>query len=124
MSEQQFETLQLHGGQTVDKETGSRAAPIYQTTSYVFEDADQAAERFGLSDPGNIYTRITNPTNAVLEERLTLLEGGVGAVATASGSAAITYAIQNVAQNGDHVVSAASLYGGTYNLFSHTLPTP
>lgn len=123
MSEQQFETLQLHGGQTVDKETGSRAAPIYQTTSYVFEDADQAAERFGLSDPGNIYTRITNPTNAVLEERLTLLEGGVGAVATASGSAAITYAIQNVAQNGDHVVSAASLYGGTYNLFSHTLPT-
>lgn len=123
MTEQSFETLQLHGGQTVDKETGSRAAPIYQTTSYVFEDADQAAGRFELSDPGNIYTRITNPTNAVLEERLTLLEGGVGAIVTASGSAAITYAIQNLAQNGDHIVSAASLYGGTYNLFAHTLPT-
>lgn len=123
MTKQEFETLQLHGGQSVDKETGSRAVPIYQTTSYVFEDADQAAGRFELSDPGNIYTRITNPTNAVLEERLALLEGGVGAIVTASGSAAITYAIQNVAQNGGHIISAASVYGGTYNLFAHTLPT-
>lgn len=123
MTEQEFETLQLHGGQSVDKETGSRAVPIYQTTSYVFEDADQAAGRFELSDPGNIYTRITNPTNAVLEERLNLLEGGVGAIVTASGSAATTYAIQNVAQSGDHIISAASVYGGTYNLFAHTLPT-
>lgn len=123
MTEQGFETLQLHGGQSVDKETGSRAVPIYQTTSYVFEDADQAAGRFELSDPGNIYTRITNPTNAVLEERLTLLEGGVGAIVTASGSAATTYAIQNVAQSGDHIISAASVYGGAYNLFAHTLPT-
>lgn len=121
MSEQHFETIQLHGGQTVD-ETGSRAIPIHQTTSYVFKNADEAADRFGLSNSGNIYTRITNPTTAVLEERLTLLEGGVGAVATASGSAAITYAIQNLATVGDHIVSAATLYGGTYNLFAHTLP--
>lgn len=123
MTKQEFETLQLHGGQSVDRETGSRAVPIYQTTSYVFEDADQAAGRFELSDPGNIYTRITNPTNAVLEERLALLEGGVGTIVTASGSAAITYAIQNAAQNGGHIISAASVYGGTYNLFAHTLPT-
>lgn len=116
-----FETIQLHGGQTVDEETGSRALPIYQTTSYVFQNAKQAAERFSLSDPGNIYTRITNPTTAVLEERLALLEGGVGALATASGSAAVTYAIQNIAQSGDHIVSAATIYGGTYNLFAHTL---
>lgn len=120
--EQRFETVQLHGGQTIDKETGSRAVPIHQTTSYVFEDADQAAERFGLTDPGNIYTRITNPTNEVLENRLALLEGGVGAVVTASGSAAITYAFQNVARNGDHIVSASTIYGGTYNLLAHTLP--
>lgn len=117
-----FETLQLHGGQQVDQDTGSRAVPIYQTTSYVFDDADHAAARFGLSDPGNIYTRITNPTTAVLEERLALLEGGVGALATASGSAAITYAIQNIASAGDHIVSAGAIYGGTYNLFAHTLP--
>ncbi|MGX6969628.1 O-acetylhomoserine aminocarboxypropyltransferase/cysteine synthase family protein [Vagococcus bubulae] len=117
-----FETIQLHGGQQVDKETGSRAVPIYQTTSYVFDDADHAAARFGLTDPGNIYTRITNPTTAVLEERLALLEGGVGALATASGSAAVTYAIQNIASSGDHIVSAGAIYGGTYNLFAHTLP--
>jgi len=117
-----FETIQLHGGQVVDQDTGSRAVPIYQTTSYVFDDADHAAARFGLTDPGNIYTRITNPTTAVLEERLALLEGGVGALATASGSAAITYAIQNIASSGDHIVSAGAIYGGTYNLFAHTLP--
>jgi len=119
---ERFETIQLHGGQTPDPTTGSRAVPIYQTPSYVFEDADQAAARFSLSENGNIYTRITNPTTAVLEERLALLEGGVGALATASGSAAITYAILNLAQAGDHIVSAASIYGGTYNLFAHTLP--
>lgn len=117
-----FETLQLHGGQTVDKETGSRAVPIYQTTSYVFENAEQAAARFALQEGGNIYTRITNPTTAVLEERLALLEGGVGALATASGSSAIAYAIQNIASSGDHIVAASTLYGGTYNLFANTLP--
>lgn len=116
-----FETVQLHGGQTIDEKTGSRALPIYQTTSYVFQNSKQAAERFSLSDAGNIYTRITNPTTAVLEERLALLEGGVGALATASGSAAVTYAIQNIAQSGDHIVSAETIYGGTYNLFAHTL---
>ncbi|MFV0558829.1 MAG: O-acetylhomoserine aminocarboxypropyltransferase/cysteine synthase family protein [Enterococcus sp.] len=119
---QRFETVQLHGGQTVDPTTGSRAVPIYETTSYVFKDAEQAADRFALKEPGNIYTRITNPTTAVLEERLALLEGGVGALATASGSAAITYAIQNLASAGDHIVSASTIYGGTYNLFAHTLP--
>lgn len=117
-----FETIQLHGGQTIDQDTGSRAVPIYQTAAFVFEDAEQAANRFALSEGGNIYSRITNPTNDVLEQRLALLEGGVGALATASGSAAITYAIQNIAKNGDHIVSATSIYGGTYNLFSHTLP--
>lgn len=119
-NELHFETLQIHGGQTLD-ETGSRALPIYQTTSYVFENSEQAAARFALKEPGNIYTRITNPTNSVLEDRLALLEGGVGAVVTASGSAAITYAIQNIASCGDHIVAASTLYGGTYNLFAHTL---
>lgn len=122
MSQQHFETLQVHGGQTVDKDTGSRAVPLYQTTAFVFEDTDQAAQRFSLAEPGNIYTRITNPTTDVLEQRLALLEGGVGAVATASGSSAITYAIQNIAGAGDHIVSAAAIYGGTYNLLAHTLP--
>lgn len=117
-----FETLQLHGGQTVDSDTGSRAVPIYETTSYVFKDAEQAAARFGLTDAGNIYTRITNPTTSVLEERLALLEGGVGALATASGSAAIAYSVQNIAGVGDHIVSASTVYGGTYNLFANTLP--
>ncbi|MHC5247176.1 O-acetylhomoserine aminocarboxypropyltransferase/cysteine synthase family protein [Enterococcus sp. LJL90] len=121
MTEQKFETIQLHGGQTVD-ETGSRAVPLHQTTSYVFKDAEEAAGRFALTDAGNIYTRITNPTSSVLEERLALLEGGVGALVTASGSAAIAYAIQNIAIAGDHIISAASVYGGTHNLFANTLP--
>lgn len=118
----QFETIQIHGGHTPDKETNSRAVPIYQTTSYTFDDTKDAAEKFALTKAGNIYTRITNPTTAVLEDRLNELEGGVGAVAVASGSAAITYAIQNIASAGDNIVSASTLYGGTFNLFAHTLP--
>lgn len=118
----QFETIQIHGGHTPDKETNSRAVPIYQTTSYTFDDTQDAAEKFALSKAGNIYTRITNPTTAVLEDRLNELEGGVGAVAVASGTAAVTYAIQNLASSGDHIVSASTLYGGTFNLFAHTLP--
>ncbi|MDA9471577.1 O-acetylhomoserine aminocarboxypropyltransferase/cysteine synthase family protein [Enterococcus sp. 5H] len=117
-----FETIQIHGGHTPDKDTNSRAVPIYQTTSYTFDDTQDAAEKFSLAKSGNIYTRITNPTTAVLEERLNELEGGIGAVAVASGSAAITYAIQNIASAGDHIVSASTLYGGTFNLFAHTLP--
>lgn len=115
-----FETIQVHGGHTPDKETNARAVPIYQTTSYTFNDTQHAADLFALKDSGNIYTRIMNPTNAVLEERLAQLEGGIGAVAVASGSAAITYAILNIAGSGDHIVAAATLYGGTYNLFAHT----
>ncbi|ALS00045.1 O-acetylhomoserine aminocarboxypropyltransferase [Enterococcus silesiacus] len=118
----QFETIQIHGGHTPDKETNSRAVPIYQTTSYTFDDTQDAAEKFALSKAGNIYTRITNPTTAVLEDRLNELEGGVGAVAVASGTAAVTYAIQNLASSGDHIISASTLYGGTFNLFAHTLP--
>ncbi|WP_375179975.1 O-acetylhomoserine aminocarboxypropyltransferase/cysteine synthase family protein [Enterococcus rotai] len=121
-SNYQFETIQIHGGHTPDKETNSRAVPIYQTTSYTFDDTQDAAEKFALSKVGNIYTRITNPTTAVLEDRLNELEGGVGAVAVASGTAAVTYAIQNLASSGDHIVSASTLYGGTFNLFAHTLP--
>ena len=121
MSNYKFETLQLHAGHTVDA-TGSRAVPIYQTTSYVFKDAEQAAGRFALTDAGPIYTRLGNPTQDVLESRVAALEGGVGALAVASGSAAITYAIQNVASAGDNIVAASTLYGGTYNLFSATLP--
>lgn len=121
-SNYRFETIQVHGGHTPDQETNSRAVPIYQTTSYTFDDTQDAAEKFALSKAGNIYTRITNPTTAVLEERLNELEGGVGAVAVASGTAAITYAIQNLASSGDHIVSASTLYGGTFNLFAHTLP--
>lgn len=117
-----FETIQVHGGHKPDKETNSRAVPIYQTTSYTFDDTEDAAEKFALSKAGNIYTRITNPTTAVLEDRLNELEGGIGAVAVASGSAAITYAIQNIASAGDNIVSASTLYGGTFNLFAHTLP--
>lgn len=117
-----FETLQVHAGQVVEPTTGSRAVPIYQTTSYVFEDTDDAAGKFGLSRPGNIYTRITNPTTAVFEERLAALEGGIGAVAVASGSSAIAYSIQNIASTGDNIVAAAALYGGTFNLLAHTLP--
>ena len=121
MSNYKFETLQLHAGHTVDA-TGSRAVPIYQTTSYVFKDAEQAAGRFALTDAGPIYTRLGNPTQDVLESRVAALEGGAGAIAVASGSAAITYAIQNVASTGDNIVAASTLYGGTYNLFSATLP--
>ncbi|MBO0446308.1 O-acetylhomoserine aminocarboxypropyltransferase/cysteine synthase [Enterococcus ureilyticus] len=121
-SNYQFETIQIHGGHKPDKETNSRAVPIYQTTSYTFDDTQDAAEKFALSKAGNIYTRITNPTTAVLEDRLNELEGGVGAVAVASGTAAVTYAIQNLASSGDHIVSASTLYGGTFNLFAHTLP--
>ncbi len=118
-----FETLQLHLGQEeADSATGSRTVPIYQTTSYVFKDCDQAANRFNLSEGGNIYTRLMNPTSDVFEQRIAGLEGGVGALAVASGSAAISYAIQNIALAGDHIVSAKTLYGGTYNLFSNTLP--
>ncbi len=123
MSEgQRFDTLCVHAGQQVDPTTGSRAVPIYQTTSYVFHDADHAANLFALKESGNIYTRIMNPTTDVFEQRIAALEGGVGALATASGQAAITLAILNIAGHGDNIVSATSLYGGTYNLFSTTLP--
>ena len=117
-----FETLQVHAGQEEpDPTTDSRAVPIYMTTSYVFKDSAQAAGRFALAEPGNIYTRLMNPTSSVFEERMTALEGGVAALATATGSAAITYAIQNIALAGDHIVSSTNLYGGTYNLFANTL---
>lgn len=117
-----FDTLQVHAGQKPDPATGSRAVPIYQTTSYVFNNADHAANLFALKEPGNIYTRLMNPTSDVLEQRIAALEGGVGALAVASGSAAVTYAVMNIAQAGDEIVSASTLYGGTYNLFSTTLP--
>ncbi len=117
-----FETLQLHAGQeNPDPATGARAVPIYQTTSYVFENSAQAAGRFGLTEGGNIYTRIMNPTTDVFEQRIAALEGGAAALAVASGSAAITYAIQNIAHSGDHIVAAKTIYGGTYNLLAHTL---
>ena len=119
---QGFETIALHGGQVPDPTTNARAVPIYQTTSYVFNDADHAADLFGLREFGNIYTRIMNPTNDVFEKRVAALEGGVGALAFSSGSAAVTFSILNIAGAGDHVISANSLYGGTYNLFVHTLP--
>ncbi len=117
-----FETLSLHAGQHPDPVTGARAVPLYQTTSYVFHDADHAAALFNLERPGHIYTRISNPTTAVLEERLAALEGGVGAVATASGMAAMHLAIATLASAGDHIVASASLYGGTINLLAYTLP--
>jgi O-acetylhomoserine (thiol)-lyase len=116
------ETLALHGGQEADPTTGSRAVPIYQTTSYQFKDTDHAANLFGLKEFGNIYTRLMNPTNDVLEKRIALLEGGVGALAVASGQSAITLALLNIAQAGDEIVSADNLYGGTYNLFHYTFP--
>ena len=116
-----FETLQLHVGQEKpDSATDARAVPIYQTSSYVFSDSAQAAARFGLSEGGNIYTRLMNPTSDVFEKRIAALEGGKAALAVASGAAAITYAIQNIAVSGDHIVSSRSVYGGTYNLFAHT----
>ena len=118
-----FETLQLHVGQeTPDPVTDSRAVPIYQTSSYVFRNSDHAAARFGLADAGNIYGRLTNPTEDVFERRIAALEGGVAALAVASGAAAISYTIENLAQNGDHIVAAKNIYGGSYNLLAHTLP--
>ena len=117
-----FDTLALHGGQEPDPTMTARAVPIYQTTSYVFNDADHAANLFSLAEPGNIYTRIMNPTTDVFEQRMALLEGGVGALAVASGQAAETLAILNLAGAGDEIVSAAALYGGNYNLFHYTLP--
>ena len=123
MSEYKFETLQLHVGQeTADPATDSRAVPIYQTTSYVFHNSAHAAARFGLADPGNIYGRLTNSTQDVLEKRVAALEGGVAALAVASGAAAITYAIQALAQSGDHIVAQKTIYGGSFNLLAHTLP--
>lgn len=119
-----FETLQLHVGQeNPDPATGSRAVPIYQTASYVFNNAQHAADRFGLRDAGNIYGRLTNTTQSVFEERVAALEGGVAGLAVASGAAAITYALQNIARNGDHIIAADNLYGGSYNLITHTLST-
>ncbi|MGB9752408.1 homocysteine synthase [Roseiflexus castenholzii] len=117
-----FETLALHAGQQPDPATGARAVPIYQTTSYQFKDTDHAARLFGLQEFGNIYTRIMNPTTDVLEQRIAALEGGVGALALSSGQAAETLGILNVASAGDNIVSSSDLYGGTYNLFRHTLP--
>ena len=117
-----FETKQIHAGQDADSTTGSRALPIYQTTSYVFRDTDHAAALFGLTEPGNIYTRIMNPTQDVVEQRIAALEGGVAALLLSSGQAAEVFAILNLAQAGDHVVSSPSLYGGTFNLFHYTLP--
>ncbi|MCO7175158.1 O-acetylhomoserine aminocarboxypropyltransferase/cysteine synthase family protein [Sporolactobacillus kofuensis] len=116
-----FETLQVHAGQVPDPTTGARAVPIYQTTSFVFKDADEAADFFQLKKPGNVYARIMNPTEDVFEQRVAQLEGGSAALATSSGLAAITYAILNVANSGDHIVSASTLYGGTYELFAVTL---
>ena len=117
-----FETKMVHAGAEPDPTTGARAVPIYQTTSYVFRDTDHAAALFGLSELGNIYTRIMNPTQAAFEDRIAALEGGVAALATASGQAAETMALLNIAEAGDHIVSSASLYGGTYNLFHYTFP--
>ncbi|WPP41845.1 homocysteine synthase [Paenibacillus hunanensis] len=117
-----LETLAIHAGQEIDPTTFSRAVPLYQTSSYGFRDSEHAANLFALKEFGNIYTRLMNPTTDVLEKRLAALEGGVGALATASGQAAITFSILNIAGAGDHIVSASSLYGGTYNLFANTLP--
>ncbi len=117
-----FETLQLHVGQeSPDPVTDARAVPIYQTSSYVFHNSEHAAARFGLRDAGNIYGRLTNPTEDVFEQRIAALEGGVAALAVASGAAAVTYAIENIAQHGDHVVAAKNIYGGTFNFLEHTI---
>ncbi|MDH8701581.1 O-acetylhomoserine (thiol)-lyase [Dysgonomonadaceae bacterium PH5-43] len=119
-----FETLQLHVGQEQpDSATGARAVPIYQTTSYVFNNSEHAAARFGLTDAGNIYGRLTNPTQGVFEDRIAALEGGVAGLAVSSGAAAVTYAFQNITRVGDHIVSANTIYGGTYNLLANTLPS-
>src|SRR5699024_6237802 len=118
-----FETLQLHVGQEQpDSATGARAVPIYQTASYVFENSAQAQARFDLTDAGNIYGRLTNPTQDVFEKRIAALEGGAAALAVASGAAAVTYVIENLAGAGEHIVAADNIYGGTYNLLEHTLP--
>lgn len=121
-SKLKLETIALHGGQEADPTTGSRAVPIYQTTSYQFKNSEHAANLFGLREFGNIYTRLMNPTTDVLEKRIALLDGGVGALATASGQSAITIALLNIAKAGDEIVSADNLYGGTYNLFHYTFP--
>ncbi len=120
--DQRPETIALHGGQEPDPTTNARAVPIYQTTSYQFDDTQHAADLFALKVPGNIYTRIMNPTWDVLEQRVAALEGGVGAIALASGQAGVTYSVLNIARAGDNIVSVSTLYGGTYNLFAHTLP--
>ena len=120
-SKASFETRQVHAGQVPDPTTGARALPLYQTTAYQFRDTKHAADLFGLAELGNIYTRLMNPTQDAVEQRIASLEGGVAALLLASGSAATTYAIQNVAEAGDHIVSSPSLYGGTYNLFHYTL---
>ena len=118
-----FETLQLHAGQEQpDPATDARAVPIYQTTSYVFRNSAHAAARFALQEPGNIYGRLTNPTQGVFEQRVAALEGGVAGLAVASGAAAVTYAFENITRAGDHIVAAKTIYGGTYNLLAHTLP--
>ncbi|MVB10433.1 L-methionine gamma-lyase [Caprobacter fermentans] len=117
-----FDTLQVQSGQEPDPATGARAVPIYQTTSYVFKNTTEAEDRFALTESGNIYSRLTNPTTEVFEKRIAALEGGTAAIAVASGAAAITYAVLNLAQSGDEIVSASTLYGGTYSLFAHTLP--
>ena len=122
LGEASFETRQVHAGQVPDPTTGARALPIYQTTAYQFRDTKHAADLFGLAELGNIYTRIMNPTQDAVEQRIASLEGGVAALLVASGSAATTYAVLNVAEAGDHIVSSPSLYGGTYNLFHYTLP--
>ncbi len=116
------ETIAVHGGYRPDPTTRAMAVPIYQTVAYAFDDTQHAADLFDLKVPGNIYTRIMNPTTDVLEQRLAALEGGIGALALASGQAAITYAIQTIAEAGDNIVASSALYGGTYNLFAHTLP--
>lgn len=117
-----FETLALHVGFKGDPTTKAATTPIYQTTSYTFDDTQHGADLFDLKVEGNIYTRITNPTNSVLEERIAALEGGIGALAVASGMSAITYALQTICRVGNNIVSTAQLYGGTYNLFAHSLP--
>lgn len=123
MKSYHFETLQLHAGQEApDPSTGARAVPIYQTTSFVFDNCDHAADRFALREAGNIYGRLTNPTQEVFEKRMAALEGGTAALAVASGAAALSYAFQNIARSGDHIVSADNIYGGTYNLLANTLP--
>src|SRR3954451_16842619 len=122
MADWGFETRQVHAGAVPDPATNARAVPIYQTTSYVFNDTEHAANLFSLAEPGNIYTRIMNPTQSVFEERITQLEGGVGSLATASGSAATTSAVLNLTYAGDNIVALSTLYGATYALFAHPLP--